>query len=47
MREGRNRIGVLQERPRRDSRYSENSVEKFGSDGESRAITREETEIPS
>lgn len=47
MSEGRNRIGVLQERPKIESRYSENSVEKFGPEGESRAITREKTEIPS
>ena len=32
-------------RDRTESRNSDNSVEKFGSRGESRAITREETEI--
>lgn len=45
MRRGRNRIGVLEGKPRRESRYSDNSVEKFGSEGESRAKAREETEI--
>lgn len=47
MSQNRNRIGVLHKRPRRESRYSENSVEKFGSDRESGAITRKETKIPS